>query len=587
MDAMHSAKEEVKRAADIVEVVGRYVQLRKAGQNYVGLCPFHSEKAPSFTVSPSKQMFHCFGCKKGGDVFAFWMEYHNASFPEALRELAQKFGVNIPEKPLSPAQRHRAEEREEIFRVNERAMSYFARLLNEDRRGLAALRYVEERGISREIIEEFRLGFAPDRWDGLVEFLKREGLSLDTAAKAGLVAPRKSGGYYDRFRGRLIFPIFDLGGRVLGFGGRVLDDGMPKYLNTPETPVFQKGRCLYGLHAAYRAIRGEGSAVVVEGYMDFLALRNHGLAHVVATLGTALTADHIRKLRGYAPIVVLVFDADEAGDAAVLKSLPLFLNEGVSAKAVQLPKGEDPDSFVNQWGLERFRELVEGALPLFDFYLERACSEKEMDLDAKARVLKQVAPILSEFHDAPQRALYAGHLAEKLGIRENLVWEELRAGRRGPAPTGGKFQDAVGTPLRGQRAGLDGIHLLNLLIHYPDAAGPLMESDWKVLVSEDWIVRVVEIFFERYARDGAFAPESLLEQLEEEDCRKRLREALLLPPFYSVELAQEAAADFQKKIRKTKLARAYREARARGDMEGMNQLLKQMSHGPQGPFGEP
>jgi len=330
MDPYQSAKEEIKRAADIAELIGQYVQLKKAGLNHVGLCPFHSEKDPSFTVSPSKQMFHCFGCKKGGDIFDFWMEYHKVSFAQAMRDLAGRYHVTLPERELTPSQRRKMELSELLFKINGTAAEYFHHVLTKSEKGRSGRAYLDKRSIDKDVIREFMLGYATEEWDGLTAFLKRKKVDMNKAAQAGLIIAKKNGGYYDRFRGRVLFPIYNLRKQIMGFGGRVLDDSLPKYLNTPETPVFHKGELLYGLHAAYQSIRESNRAVIVEGYTDVLALKKHGFNEAVATLGTALTRDHIRKLKGYTKEAVVVFDADAAGKGAAIKSLPLFLNEGLS-----------------------------------------------------------------------------------------------------------------------------------------------------------------------------------------------------------------------------------------------------------------
>jgi len=308
MDSNQSYKEEIKRAADIVELIGQFVQLKRAGLNHVGLCPFHSEKDPSFTVNTAKQMFHCFGCKKGGDVFAFWMEYHKVPFPQALEDLAERYHVSLPKRKLTPSEKGKLALQTALFELNGLAAEYFHGILTKSEEGRDGRDYLEKRGISKEIISEFRLGYAPAKWDGLTEFLKKQKDDMDKASQAGLVIPNKKGGYYDRFRGRVIFPISNLKQQVVGFGGRVLDQSLPKYLNTPETPVFYKGKLLYGLNSSFQAIRESGRAVIVEGYTDVLALKVHGFQEAVATLGTALTGDHIRVLKGYAREAVVFFD---------------------------------------------------------------------------------------------------------------------------------------------------------------------------------------------------------------------------------------------------------------------------------------
>ncbi|MGD8985462.1 MAG: DNA primase, partial [Desulfobacteraceae bacterium] len=388
MGDYQSAKEEVRRAADIVELIGQFVQLRKAGQNYVGLCPFHSEKDPSFTVSPSRQMFHCFGCKKGGDVFSFWMDYHKVDFPQALKDLADRYQVSLPEKPLTPFEREKMEVKEWLFKLNGVAAEYFHGILTRSEKGGPGRTYFDKRSIPKETILEFSLGYAPDEWDGLASFFQRKKMDLKKAAQAGLLIPRKNGGYYDRFRGRVIFPILNLRQQIVGFGGRVLDDSLPKYVNTPETPVFHKGELLYGLHVAYKSIRDSGRAVVVEGYTDVLALKRHGFDHAVATLGTALTRQHVRRLKGYAKEAVVVFDADSAGKAAAIKSLSSFMNEGLSSRVMVLPEGNDPDSYVNKNGLNSFLALLDASLPMFEYYLDLKLSQTGDEVEGQVSALK-------------------------------------------------------------------------------------------------------------------------------------------------------------------------------------------------------
>ena len=418
MHSHQSAKEEIKRAADIVQVIGQFVQLKKAGKNFMGLCPFHAEKDPSFTVSSDRQMFHCFGCKKGGDIFAFWMDYHGLTFPEALKDLAERYNVQITDNFSATEEKKRSKLRETLFKINEAAALYFQQALSKTAGGNPAADYLKKRAISKEIISEFRLGYAPDKWRGITDYLREHEIDLERAVQAGLIIPKKGGGYYDRFRGRVMFPILNLREQVIGFGGRVLDDSLPKYLNTPETPVFHKGEFPYGLHASFKAIRQKGVAVIVEGYMDLLALRRHGLDEVVATLGTALTGQHIRKIKGYAKEAVVVFDSDEAGRNAALRSLPLFLNEGLPARAVVLPNGHDPDSFVNRNGLPEFLKLLDSASSMFDFFLDQKLTQKGSDIERKVQVLKEILPVLSQLRNTAQRSLYAGRLSEQIGIRK-------------------------------------------------------------------------------------------------------------------------------------------------------------------------
>ena len=387
----------------------------------MGLCPFHSEKAPSFTVSQTKQMFHCFGCKKGGDVFAFWMEYHKVSFPETMRDLAEKYNVTLPQRQMTSSEKEKMTLKTRIFKTNEAAATYFHHILTKTDEGKSGREYLATRSIPEEIISEFRLGYAPAKWDGLIGFLKKKKLDMETAVQAGLIIPNKKGGYYDRFRGRVIFPIEDLRQQVVGFGGRVLDDSLPKYLNSPETPVFHKGGLLFGLHAALKPIRETGRVVIVEGYTDALALKMHKFKEVVATLGTALTDNHIRTLKGYAKEAVVVFDPDSAGKTAAMKSLSAFLNEGLASKVMILPEGDDPDSFVNKHGLDGFLKLLNKSVPMFDFFCDMKLSRGGDQIEGQVRALEDILPVLSQLKNEALRSYYVRHLAEKLNITESAL----------------------------------------------------------------------------------------------------------------------------------------------------------------------
>jgi len=537
----------------------------------MGLCPFHAEKAPSFTVSPDRQVFHCFGCKKGGDVFAFWMEYHGVTFLEALKDLAEKYGVTVTETFSSSEEKARTRVRESLFRINEAAAQYFQQALAHAGKEDPVIRYLKKRGLPREIILEFRLGYAPNAWDGLTHYLKSRQVDLERAVQAGLIIPKKGEGYYDRFRDRLMFPIFNLRGQVVGFGGRVLDDAVPKYLNSPETPIFHKGEFPYGLHASHQAIRRKGVAVVVEGYMDLLALRRHGLEEVVATLGTALTHDHIRKIKGYAREAIVVFDADEAGKMAALRSLPLFLNEGLAARAVGLPHGHDPDSFVNRNGLPAFRSFLEKAIPMFDFFMDEKLAQGGSDIEGKVRVLKEILPVLAQVRNRAQRALYAGRLSERMGIKEEVILSELQAaliGMSGRDLQHGLTERAAASR-REQRIG--DLQLLNLLVHHPSAVTRLVESECVALLSDAATSHIVKKIFETYRQEGRFSPERLEEDLEGEEVRVRLRESLVADSIYSEQEVKQAVLEIGEKARQKNFADALKAAR--GDPQALNRLL--------------
>ncbi|MCJ7687306.1 MAG: DNA primase [Desulfobacteraceae bacterium] len=571
MPSHQSAKEEIKRAADIVQVIGQFVQLKKAGKNFIGLCPFHAEKDPSFTVSSDRQMFHCFGCKKGGDIFAFWIDYHGLTFPEALKDLAERYNVQITDKFSATEEKKRSNLRETLFKINEGATLYFQQALSNTAIENPAADYFKKRAISKEIISEFRLGYAPDKWHGIVDYLRKHKIDLEKAVQAGLIIPKKGGGYYDRFRGRVMFPILNLRGQVVGFGGRVLDDSLPKYLNTPETPVFHKGEFPYGLHASFKAIRQKGIAVIVEGYMDLLALRRHGLDEVVATLGTALTDQHIRKIKGYAKEAVVVFDSDEAGRNAALRSLPLFLNEGLPARAVVLPDGHDPDSFVNTKGLTEFLKLLDSAPSMFDFFLDQKLTQDDSDIEGKVHVLKEILPVLSKLRNAAQRSLYVGRLSERIGIKEEVVLSELKSFKQGPS--GDALERGLKGRLTGPKLKITDMQLLDLIVHHPETVPELVNSDCRTLLSDDTASKIVDVIFGRSRREGQFSPENIEEDLDNEDAQIRFREVIVADSMYSnQEEVKQAVKDFNKKAAAKMNSDTY-EQKKKDDPEAGNKML--------------
>ena len=574
MISYQSAKDEIKQAADIVSVVGQFVQLKKAGKNFVGLCPFHGEKAPSFTVSQDKQMFHCFGCKKGGDVFAFWMAYHSLSFPEALRDLAEKYNVQLPKKHFTAEEKKKADYRETLFRINELAAVYFQKELAHPVRGKSGRDYFKKRSISHSLIEEFHLGYAPKGWDGLKQFLLNRKVSLETALAAGVLKRSEKGHYYDLFRERVMFPIMDLTQkkRVIGFGGRVLDEALPKYVNTPETPLFHKGTCLYGFDASRKAIRETGRAIIVEGYMDCLALRKHGVKEVVATLGTALSETPVRKLKGIGKEAVVVFDADEAGKAAALRTLPIFLNERLSAKAVVLPEGHDPDSFINSSGRDAFSKLLDDASSLFDFYMEQKLGPGTQNIDQKVSILEEILPVLAKVRNETQRSLYIRRLSEKSEIAESVVLSALGGIKQSSVK--GRFKNEIKRQFASVNANrpIGEIQLLNLLLHYPKTVADLKGHHCRLLISDPMIRRIIDVIFDSHGNSKTMTFETIQERLDHDEDRVWLREFGFHPAFCSDREVKQAVRDFIAKARKKKIAEAFKTAM--GDPRAINEILK-------------
>jgi DNA primase len=467
---------EIINASDIVDIVSESVILKKAGQNFFGLCPFHSEKTPSFSVNPAKQIFHCFGCSAGGNSISYVMKYHGLSFPEAVKMLARKYNIVLETGLLDPAQKKQMALRESLFRLNKKVMAYYTTLLRQDRAGQPARQYLENRGITKKTMDEFHLGYAMDSWEGVVGFLRKERISRNAALNSGLMLPRKNqNGFYDRFRNRLMFPIFDINMQVAGFGGRVMDDSMPKYMNSPETPVYSKTRILYGLHAAKTHCRQAGIVHIVEGYFDFLSLYQNGIKNTVATLGTALTPDHVRILKGYAPAMVLVFDSDAAGINAAKRSIKTFLNEGVDTRILVLPEGEDPDTYVVTHGPDAFLNLASRAQTVMQFLLQVAVNTHGTSVEGRIRVLDDLIPFLADIQDSALRSLHIRDLAETLCIDEKAVLEKVRdqvvqksAGNLSVKALPETDPDLASDPREKQ--------LLSLMLHHPDIISQVAAS---------------------------------------------------------------------------------------------------------------
>lgn len=430
--------QQIRDRIDITEVVSRYVTLSKTGQNHRGLCPFHSEKTPSFTVSQARQMFHCFGCGVGGDAFTFLMKKEGMGFLQAVAELGREANVTIPAHRGGGQGIEQTDNRKRLEEAHTTAASWFRGNLLDPRQGQEARTYLAGRDIDPNMIEEFGLGYALSSWDGLTTHLLKTGVSSDDMVRSGLVvekekAPSKGSRpgsrYYDRFRSRLMFPICNLRGQVIAFGGRVLEaEGVPKYLNSPETPLFSKGRCLYGLDRARETASRLNTLMMVEGYFDVITLYQAGIKNVVAPLGTALTKEHIDTIRRLATTVVLLFDGDSAGTAAVLRTLDLFVNSGITVKVMRLPRGEDPDTFVRTHGAEAFARLKDDATSLLDFAIER-CMERSANgtVEERVRSVDDILRILQKTTNVIQREEYARQVAERLRIRQHVLIERYPA----------------------------------------------------------------------------------------------------------------------------------------------------------------
>ena len=423
-----ATRERIRAASDIVDIIGSYLPLKKAGANFVALCPFHKEKTPSFNVNPHRQIFHCFGCHKGGDVFTFVKEYENIGFMDAVRRLAERAKI-----PLEFDQTHGEQQsrhiKDQLLQIHEQITQRWQNALLNEAGGQIARDYLTKRGVSPEAVKLFRLGYAPDAWDDTVNWAKNKNHDLALVEKAGLIL-RKEGGehYYDRFRGRLIFPICDEQGRVIGFSGRILsgDEKTAKYVNSPETPIFTKSRVFFGLDKSKRAILDAGFAIVCEGQLDLIACFMAGVQNIVAPQGTAFTADHARIIKRYVDEVVLCFDSDEAGQNAAVRSLDHLLASGLAVRVAVVPAPHDPDSFIKANGGEAFRKLVEGAGGFFDYYLNRLCKLDDANTDkGRNAILRSMAEAVHKTGNNVLIDTYAQKTALRLGVSPEAVRAEF------------------------------------------------------------------------------------------------------------------------------------------------------------------
>ena len=423
-----ATRERIRAASDIVDVIGSYLPLKKAGANFVALCPFHKEKSPSFNVNPHRQIFHCFGCHKGGDVFTFVKEYENIGFLDAVRRLAERAKIPL-EFESSPAEQQTRHLKDQLLEIHEQITQRWQNCLLNESGGQLARDYLAKRGVSPEAVKLFRLGAAPDAWDDTVNWAKSKSYDLAMVEKAGLIL-RKEGGehYYDRFRGRLLFPICDEQGRVIGFSGRVLsgDEKTAKYVNSPETPIFTKSRVFFGLDKSRRALLDAGFVVVCEGQLDLIACFMGGVQNVVAPQGTAFTADHARIIKRYVDEVVLCFDSDEAGQNAAVRSLDHLLESGLAVRVAVVPAPHDPDSFIKANGGEAFRKLVENAEGFFDYYLNRLCKLDDVNSDkGRNAVLRGMAEAVHKTGNVVLVDKYAQKTALQLGVSPEAVRAEF------------------------------------------------------------------------------------------------------------------------------------------------------------------
>ncbi len=523
--------EEVRSRNDIVDVISGYVKLTRRGSNYFGLCPFHSEKSPSFSVTPSKQMYYCFGCGAGGNVFTFLMEYENCSFPEALKTLAGRAGISLPEQEYSEEERRRADAKSRILEMNKLAAKYYYYLLRTSQ-GRTAYEYLKKRGLDDDTIKKFGLGYSSKYSDGLYRYLRKQGFSDGQLRESGLVTMDEKHGVYDKFWNRVMFPIMDAGSRVIGFGGRVMGDGKPKYLNSPETEAFDKSRNLYGLHLA--RLSRKGHFILCEGYMDVIALHQAGFSEAVASLGTALTARQALLVKRYVSKVLLCYDSDEAGRKAALRAIPILKEAGISARVIDMRPWKDPDEFIKNEGAEAFQERIDGAQNSFLYELWTLEDSYDLaDPEGKTAFQNACAMRLLQFEEELERENYMQAVSERYQIPyESLKRRVQELGNQGYVPKEAQEAGKKAERERTAREREDGMRnsqrlLLTWLVEIPGLYGQVRSYlSWKD-------------FTEPMCRECA---RQLFEQLEEGQANP----ARIVSSFESQEEQKEAAALFNK-----------------------------------------
>jgi len=413
--------DQIRQVANIIEISSQYTTLKKRGKKYVGLCPFHSEKSPSFTVDDEKQLFHCFGCGVGGDIFSLVMAKENLSFPETLRYLAQKYNIPLPAKRKLSPQLLKLEEK--LFSINENALAFFKKNLFNTHEGQKALEYLKKRNISDEIIQKLKIGYALNSWTALHDFFQGKGIPANLLEKAGLVLPgQKKEGFYDRFRGRIIFPIFNITGKVVAFGGRTVINADPKYLNSPDTLIYSKGKLLYGLNFSKDSIREKGEVILVEGYTDYASLYQAGIKNIAATLGTSMTPDQVYQAFRFAKRIIINYDSDSAGISAATRAISLCFEKEAQIKILTLPEELDPDSFLQKYGTEKYLKLLENSTPGLKFLIDSQLQELRKDIpEEKAKIVKNIINEIEKIPNTIVRSEYLKQTSEYLSIDEGVL----------------------------------------------------------------------------------------------------------------------------------------------------------------------
>ncbi len=573
----------IKQSFDIVDVVSERVQLKKSGQNFKGLCPFHSEKTSSFVVSPAKQIYHCFGCGEGGNVIQFISKMDNINFFEAVKVLAQKKGI-----PLDAADKAGKDEFDELFKVNELAVRYYKQKLQENK---AAREYLAKRKLSQDTIEKFGLGYAPDEWEGLLNYAGKNGVPALLLEKAGLCIKRdKKEGHYDRFRNRIIFPIVSSFGKYVAFGARVMDAGLPKYINSPETPVYSKGKNLYAWNLARVKIPEDIGIIVVEGYLDCITCHQYGITNTVATLGTSLTREQAALLKRYTDKVVIAYDLDAAGINASLRGIAVLVEAGLDVKVAVFTGSKDPDEYLNVHGKDAFSGKVKEAKSIVDFWLDSVKPEALSDLKGKLNIFNQMLPVISAVNDDARRAEYKKAIAGRMNLPEKVINEAIEKHYEkiyNMAPAGKNIAVTAGKKIRPpvSRTELTEKQLLILALSDIETAKRVKKEVFPEDFNNGSIRRIIELLFEYCEKKNILDYTAMVEELDGET-RRLFTELILDKVEYSSESRTQAEKDLIEAIRNGRIEKRLKELeveikklnRGDGDKDLVNEYLQLQRH---------
>jgi len=592
--------DQVKHNNDLLDLAGEYTELKKRGKNYMGLCPFHQEDTPSFSVDPDKQLYYCFGCGAGGNIFNFIMEIEGLTFVEAIKYLADRAHLDLPNRNLSAEERKKRSEKQKLYEIHKLATRFYVYLLTESNLGDQGYQYLQERGFSSEVIHKFKLGFAPDRWEQLYKFLKKKDYSDQILSKSGLVIARNNAsGYYDRFRNRVMFSIFNHRGQPIGFGGRVLAaDEEPKYLNSPETMIFDKSQTLYGLHLTKSFIREQEIAIMMEGYTDVITAYQMGVKNVVASLGTSLTTRQANLLARYADKVYIAYDADAAGEQATWRGLNILRQAGLQVEVIELPQEQDPDDFLQQEGKEGFKTLMSEAVPLLEFKINSVLPDNNefVDVDSKINAFRKTVPVLSQVEDEVERGEYLQYVAEKLGIKKESITslqKEVNRYKRNQRQKSNNNQDnkndwgnnnnlkeELSSSQLAYKRAVEAV--IKIIIDQPRYIPQIRES----LLIEDFkqekYKRLFSLLCDFYEQDKKIEVDRLLTAIKSEEVEE-LVVKLSVEGVVSDDLDRELAdsinriKEYQLKMKLEDLETKIKQAEAEGDNEQLRELLQDYS----------